>query len=189
MCITYVLLMYYLCFTYVFVFWVLWTFWCTEKFTVINSKSNMERFIFGCIFTENKFRLPPWSLLIKLTITLGNISIHQYQQEIIVHILFTISKKLRSLPQHIVLYWGHSLYPHPLSISLWIRNKAGWYHSVFPLRICTSLLLIRTASLTCLVKQSLVFATTSALYLAISPWWAAAWCLTMKDVCSPDLYL
>ena len=49
--------------------------------------------------------------------------------------------------------------------------------------------LIRTASLTCLVKQSLVFAVTSALYTAISPWWAAAWCLTMKEVCSPDLYL
>ena len=53
----------------------------------------------------------------------------------------------------------------------------------------TWVLLMRTASLTSLIRHSLVLAVTLASYLASSPWCNSVWCLAMKDVAVPALYL
>ena len=44
-----------------FVDLMVWTFVCTKLLAIIKDKSNIESFI---SIVENKFRLPPWSLLI-----------------------------------------------------------------------------------------------------------------------------
>ena len=143
---------------------MLWTFVCTEMFTIIRDKSNMERMNCICIFTENKFRLPPWSLLITISNKTGNntytsVPIRNNHRP---HSI--ILKNVLSLPQYQAYHTGALRERHhPLSISFWTLYRAGWCHSVLPFNICTLLLLIITASFTCLVRQSLVLAVTFAL--------------------------
>ena len=156
------------------------TFVCT-KLLVINSKSNIGRFI-GIL--ENKFRLPPWSLLTIITVKSMNnnyTSVPKSNSHINVH------KKQLSLPQY-CLYWGHmsqnSL--HPLSTSCCTLNRPGWCHSDLEFKMGTWLLLIRTASLTCLVRQSLVLAVTLALNMGSSPPCLLFWCFSIKESADPD---
>ena len=138
---------------------MVWTFVCTEVFTIIKDKSNVKRCICICIFTENKFRLPPWSLLTTFT------------KE-------TMTWKYTSLP--IVNNIGH--------IKSQINNFTPKFTPV-NYSTCLVLLLISTASLRRLVRQSLVLAVTLALYLSSSPWCALSWCFSINEVLVPALYL
>ena len=53
---------------------VVWTIVCTNLLLIIINKSNMSRCICICIcISENKFRLPPWSLLIYRKSNLGKL--------------------------------------------------------------------------------------------------------------------
>ena len=75
----------------------------------------------------------------------------------------------------------HVFHFQPLYISLWILNRAGWCHSVLLFIMGTLHLLISTASLTCLVKQSLAVPVTLAVKVPCAPWCSFCWCLNMKD--------
>ena len=70
----------------------------------------------------------------------------------------------------------------------WTENKLGWCHSLLELRTFLSLLLIWTASLTCLVRQSLKVWVTLAEKSAVSPPCFSCWCSNMK-LSLPALYL
>ena len=84
-------------------------------------------------------------------------------------------------PTHAVL--------QPLKISFWILYNAGWCHSVLLFMIGTGHLLIRTASLTCLVRQSLDLPVTLAVKLPATPWCSFLWCFNMNELLFLVLYL
>ena len=110
----------------------------------------------------NKFQLPPWSLL--------TIGIMKWSWEIFL---------TQFAP---VLLGPYITKIYPLSTSCCTLNRAGWCHLDLPLRIFTWLPLIRSASVTCLVRQLLVLAVTLALLSASFPWCAVFWCFTMIEV-------
>ena len=73
--------------------------------------------------------------------------------------------------------------------SLWICHNAGWCHSVLLFSTGILHLLIKTASLTCLERQSLELPVTLAVYSPAAPWCFLFWCFFMNDLPFPFLYL
>ena len=83
---------------------------------------------------------------------------------------------------------GHLYHYYSLITSLCTLYNEGWCHSdlVF---IAFLHFLMRTPSLTCLVRQSLFVCVTLASKLLFSPLWCSSMCFLMKDPssCSPLL--
>ena len=70
---------------------------------------------------------------------------------------------------------------HTRSTSELILHRAGWCHSLFVFITACSHLLISTPSSSCLLRQSLHVAITSAFYSTGCPKWWADWCFSMKE--------
>ena len=91
-------------------------------------------------------------------------------------------------------WWTHTYqfyfcHTHPLYNSLCICHNAGWCHSVLLFNTGILHLLIKTASLTCLVRQSLELPVTLAVYSPATPWCFLLWCFIMNDLLLLFLYL